>query len=142
MKPLTDIKIKVSWATGILVMGKFNLFFFISAPKGVVSQMMKDPLSLIEDKTLANEVHQVRCHKKFTAVKCRACARGSILVGRAPISRAKFKGRHKKKITVSSNKRRKIETFTEISQRNKSSEKENSRQSLFKYLAIAPLTKG
>ena len=58
---------------------------------------MKDPLSLIEDKTLANEVHQVRCHKKFTAVKCRACARGSILVGRAPISRAKFKGRHKKK---------------------------------------------
>lgn len=27
-------------------------------PKGVVSQMMKDPLSLIEDKTLANEVHQ------------------------------------------------------------------------------------
>ena len=46
------------------------------------------------------------------------------------------------KITVSQNKRRKIETFTEISQRNKSSEKENSRQSLFKYLAIAPLTKG
>lgn len=75
MKPLTDIKIKVSWAPGILVMGKFNFFFFILAPKGVVSQMMKDPLSLIEDKTLANEVHQVRCHKKFTAVKCRVCAR-------------------------------------------------------------------
>ena len=97
MKPLTDIKIKVSWAPGILVMGKFNFFFFILAPKGVVSQMMKDPLSLIEDKTLANEVHQVRCHKKFTAVKCRVCVRGSILFGRAPISRAKFKGRHKKK---------------------------------------------
>ena len=90
MKPLTDIKIKVSWAPGILVMGKFNFFFFILAPKGVVSQMMKDPLSLIEDKTLANEVHQVRCHKKFTAVKCRVSARGSILVGRAPISREKF----------------------------------------------------
>lgn len=29
------------------------------APRAVVSQMMKDPLSLIEDKTLANEVHQV-----------------------------------------------------------------------------------
>jgi len=28
-------------------------------PRGVVSQMMKDPLSLIEDKTLANEVNQV-----------------------------------------------------------------------------------
>ncbi|XP_020632718.1 uncharacterized protein C15orf41 homolog isoform X2 [Orbicella faveolata] len=27
-------------------------------PRGVVSQMMKDPLSLIEDKTLANEVNQ------------------------------------------------------------------------------------
>jgi len=27
-------------------------------PRGVVSQMIKDPLSLIEDKTLANEVNQ------------------------------------------------------------------------------------
>ena len=34
------------------------------APKGTVSQMMKDPLSLIEDKTLANEVQQVTINNK------------------------------------------------------------------------------
>ena len=37
----------------------FLLLSDVSAPKGIVSQMMKDPLSLIEDKMLANEVHQV-----------------------------------------------------------------------------------
>ena len=51
-----------SWFPGHV---KMSVFFFSSkiciilAPRGVVSQMMKDPLSLIEDKTLANEVHQV-----------------------------------------------------------------------------------
>ena len=35
------------------------MFNDLTAPRGVVSQMIKDPLSLIEDKTLANEVNQV-----------------------------------------------------------------------------------
>lgn len=119
MKPLTDIKIKVSWAPGISVMGKFNFFFFILAPKGVVSQMMKDPLSLIEDKTLANEVHQVRCHKKIHSCQMSGMREG-INSGRPRANfPRKIQRKTLEKITVSPNKRRKIETFTEISQRNK-----------------------
>ena len=47
--------------------GKFTFFCSFSAPRGVVSQMMKDPLSLIEDKTLATEVHQVGYHKQYSS---------------------------------------------------------------------------
>ena len=48
------------------------------------------------------------------AVKRRACARGSIQAGRAPISLAKFQRKTSETTDVSRNKWNKIETFVEI----------------------------
>ena len=52
-----------------------------------------------------------------TAVKLQACAKGSLLDGRAPISRANFRGNKNKRNTVALKYVENIETFTELFKR-------------------------